>query len=689
VTIKRLVFFIALAFTIIALLASGLIAGYQIQVFQNAKLSAEVTEVITSASRFAERVALERGHRSQLLTSAQAVSSEARKVLDDHALATDQTVAEIRNSAQDLPADMRARHLAATDETARLLTATRALTEAELAKPLGQRQPTIGTMLLDETNKSIRLTDQITRELNIVLARQQPQVARLMDVVRFSNLLRETMGQRSSFLSQYMGGRAFTPATIQSVQQLTGESRAHWNSLVYAAETVGDYPEIARALDTTRTLARTEGEALYVAISAEAAAGQAPRMPLGEWRAWTVKTLSTTLEPRDAAIIEARKLAQELRVTAARHLGLSIGAFAIVALVTIGLGLAFRSRVLQPMGDLARQIKTIAAGRLDTVTLHSHRTDEIGEIASSLDTLRQGALAARAFEEEAERAKLETARRTRLELTDRFKTETSTSWKILDQACKQISSSSSHSVNISAAMQGRSTEAAGGITEVSQRVTNIAQASHELAAAIAEVSEQTTRASQIAATAANEARSAHAHVETLTAVSTRIDQIVSLIRGIADQTNLLALNATIEAARAGESGRGFAVVAAEVKSLASQTALATEDIARQIADMRMAIHSSAASMELISENMPKIEQNSLSISSAMDQQRVTTEDMARNVAEAAAQTEAVMRMTRTVLEASLNSTAAAESVLEAVNALETEAQSMRSRTSDFADRLAA
>jgi methyl-accepting chemotaxis protein len=688
-TIKRVFLITALAATCMSFLAAGFITFDQYRAYQTVAYSVEVSEVITSASRFSERVALERGQRSQLLTAQQMASAEARKKIDEHTAATNKTIEDIRLAANDLAGDIKTIQLARLEEAANLLENTRKLIEAQLRMPHDQRQTNIGTTLIDETNKSLRLIDQMMRELNIILARQEPQIAWLMDVVRFSNSLRETMGQRSSFLSQYVGGRAFTPATTQSAYQLTGEIRAHWNNLVYSVEMAGNSPDLATALEKTRVAARMDGEKLYLEMVAEAVAGAAPRMPLAEWRAWTTKTLATTLEPREAAIVETQLLAKSLFADALRKLIIAAAGFCFIALTTVLMGIVFNRRVIKPIMELSRQTDRIAVGQLDDAISYATRNDEIGAMALSLETLRQGAISARDFEHRAQKEKSEAASKTRRELAEQFKTEIGGSLGVLSDACREISSVSGNSATLAAQMQDRSSAAATGVTEIAERVKSISKSSMEVAAAVADVSLQATKASSIAANAANEAQAAWQHVTNLKNISTRIDQIVGMIRGVADQTNLLALNATIEAARAGEAGRGFAVVATEVKNLASQTSFATQDIAQQIAEMRTAIQASADSMGLIGESMPLIEQNSISISAAMEQQSATTEQMAQSVASAASQAEHVLGLTLTVLEAATNSAAAAEHALGTITKLRQETNSMQERAMDYADRLTA
>jgi uncharacterized protein YoxC len=189
-----------------------------------------------------------------------------------------------------------------------------------------------------------------------------------------------------------------------------------------------------------------------------------------------------------------------------------------------------------------------------------------------------------------------------------------------------------HSMSATAEEAARqSTAVAAASEQASGNVSTVAAAAEELSSSIAEIGRQVAESTKISNQAAEDANRTNAKVQALAAAAQKIGDVVKLINDIAGQTNLLALNATIEAARAGEAGKGFAVVASEVKSLATQTAKATEDIAAQVKAIQAATGDSVQAIEGITGTIGRINEIATTIASAVEEQGAATQEIARNV----------------------------------------------------------
>jgi methyl-accepting chemotaxis protein len=236
-----------------------------------------------------------------------------------------------------------------------------------------------------------------------------------------------------------------------------------------------------------------------------------------------------------------------------------------------------------------------------------------------------------------------------------------------------------------------SKSAEGAVTASNDASTNVetaAIAADELTGSIGEIGRQLAMTTEIVRAAVTEAQDTNRQIAMLSQAAQKIGDVIKLIRAIAGQTNLLALNATIEAARAGEAGKGFAVVASEVKSLAVQTAKATEDIAKLIMAVQAGTSGAVAAIGRIATRMQEIDACASTVSAAVEQQNAATGEISQNVASAAAGAKLVVSVLDEVAGAATETRSSAESVLGASQEVESAAADLRREVERFLQRVA-
>lgn len=234
----------------------------------------------------------------------------------------------------------------------------------------------------------------------------------------------------------------------------------------------------------------------------------------------------------------------------------------------------------------------------------------------------------------------------------------------------------------------RAQSAVQASNEASTNVATAATAADEMTSSIGEISRQLVRTTDAVRLAVDEAQSTNAGIKGLADAAQKIGDVVELIRTIAGQTNLLALNATIEAARAGESGRGFAVVASEVKSLAVQTAKATEEISSQILSVQASTGNAVDAIARITDRMQEIERFTSAVAAAVEQQNAVTGEISHNVSSAASGTQEIVAVLDQVARAATDTRGTAETVLRTCGSLEQAVANMRGEVENFLKKVA-
>ncbi|HMK79113.1 MAG TPA: methyl-accepting chemotaxis protein [Xanthobacteraceae bacterium] len=367
-----------------------------------------------------------------------------------------------------------------------------------------------------------------------------------------------------------------------------------------------------------------------------------------------------------------------------------VAAMSLLAAGAIGV-LYVQRRLVRRLTAIGDAMRRLSSGETDLAVPAAADSDEIGEMARSLEVFRAGEIERRemATRRESEQAvQRERAAGIEKMIGDFRATVTAVIAAVTDNVARMETTARTLS-SIASEADSQARAASASSEQTSSNVRSVAGATEELGSSIREISEQASQANGVVERATEIARNADQLVGQLSTGANRIGDVVKLIRAIAEQTNLLALNATIEAARAGEAGRGFAVVASEVKTLASQTAKATEEISAQIGAIQGSTGQAVEAIRQISGVMGDISRFTSSIAASVEEQSASTQEIGRNVQQAASGANELAGNMSTVTEAIEETNKSATQVLDASGALTTQAGMLQEAVDQFLERVAA
>ncbi len=628
--------------------------------------------------------AAERGATTGALNAPDPIAAPVRAQIEQRRAAGDKAFDNALAMLDGTKADYRAA-LAESRDAVSKFKALRATADAELARPAAGRGAEIRAAWFPTATQAIETSQQLRVASEFREQSVAPALDQLQALKHYTWMMSEYAGRERAQIAAAIAAKSpLTPAASRALMTGRGRIETAWDAVKSVGAEAATPREVAVAIADVERRYFREFETIRERIYAGAGTGDYPTTS-GEWFDRATGAIESMLALSTSAGRAAAALAEttERESLIAFMIGIAIAVFGVAAGVS-SLRIVVK-RVVTPLRNMTGAMSVLAAGNTDVTIPGAGQTDEIGEMASAVGVFRDSMIKADrlAAEQRADQERKERRQTTIEAQIANFDATVAAALGTLASASTELQATAQ---SMSATAEETSRQAgtvADASSSASENVGTVAAASEELASSISEITRQVAVSTQVTRKAVEEAQNTNARVQVLAETSQKIGDVIQLINSIAGQTNLLALNATIEAARAGEAGKGFAVVASEVKSLAAQTAKATDEIAGQIQAIQGATAGAVQAIGSIGTTINQISEITAAIAAAVEEQGAATKEIARNVQQASMRTTEVSSNIAGVREAAAATGGASSRVLEAASDLSRQGETLRGNVDTF------
>jgi methyl-accepting chemotaxis protein len=514
-----------------------------------------------------------------------------------------------------------------------------------------------------------------------------PELITLTNIQYSAWLMSEYAGRERAMVGATIAAHIMFPTErLQTLLQYRGVVESGRMTIQNEMRGKGATQEIRAAVDWAEDIFFVDFENVRGRVYSAGMLDLAYPIDPPQWIAASTRAIDTLLDIQTAATGSISAFVTTTEAAERIQLLLQLALLTLsLAMVAISVW-TIRKYLVQPLRALSQCMTTMARGDYAVAIPCEEQRTEIGDMARAVGIFKQAGLenAGLRAEQEQTRQQAEAQRRTFvMETASQFETRIAEALVAFARSAGDLQAAAGSMSNTAIETSRRAATVSSGAEEMSQSVQSVATSSEELNASIDEVNRLIAQSAQKAKHATDNIRRTQEHGRVLSEAVTRIGAVTELIQTVARQTNLLALNAAIEAARAGEFGRGFTVVAAEVKELATQTSLATEEISGQIEAMLNASGVVIREIEAVGTVIGEVDEMATAIALSIEEQTAATGEIARNVAGAASGALDVSQHIAEVGQDAKITGAVAGQVLSAATVLSEQAQAMRRDVETF------